>query len=128
MKLVKYWKTIIMAIIIFYGSMAPQSEFDKVPIFKIHNMDKIIHFSLYFILSLSFQMSLIRSGIIKRKEQIIITLVFVISYGLIMEVLQYYFTNDRCADIFDALANTLGCISGIIIFSIFSKYKIMRYL
>lgn len=128
MKILKFWKPIILALIIFYGSLTSGSNLNKVTIFQINNIDKFIHFSFYFLLSVSFQTSLFRNILINKKEQILITSVIVISYGLIMEVFQFYFTSDRSAEIFDALANTLGCISGILIFPFLQKLNLIKYL
>ena len=128
MKIMKYWKPIVIALVIFYGSVTSGSNLNKVNIFQINNIDKFIHFSFYFLLSVSFRSSLLRNILINKKEQILITSVIVISYGLIMEVFQFYFTSDRSAEIFDALANTLGCILGILIFPFLKKRNLIRYL
>ncbi|MCK5171457.1 MAG: VanZ family protein [Bacteroidales bacterium] len=128
MKIIKYWKPIVIALVIFYGSVTSGSNLNKVNIFQINNIDKFIHFSFYFLLSVSFQSSLLRNTLINRKDHIIITLVIVISYGLIMEVFQFYFTNDRSAELFDVMANTVGCIFGILIFSFLQKHDFIKYL
>jgi len=128
MNILKFWKPVLIAVSIFYGSLTSGSNLNKVSIFHINNIDKFIHFSLYFILSISLQLSLLRNTLITKNNQVIITLIIVISYGLIMEVFQYYFTNDRSAELFDALANTLGCVCAIIIFPFIRNYKIIKYL
>ena len=128
MNIFKFWKPILLALIIFYGCAASGSNLNKVNIFQINNIDKFIHFSFYFLLSVSFQSSLLRSTLINRKEQIIITLVIVISYGLIMEVYQFYFTSDRSAELFDAIANIIGCILGVLIFPFLRKLDLTKYL
>ena len=127
MKILKFWKPLILALIIFYGSVTSGSNLNKVTFFQINNIDKFIHLTLYFLLSISFQSSLLRITL-NKKQQILITLILVISYGLIMEVFQFYFTSDRSAEIFDALANTLGCILGILIFPFLQKRNLIKYL
>lgn len=128
MKILKFWKPLILALIILYGSVTSGSSLNKVNIFQINNIDKFIHLSFYFLLSISFQSSLLQNTLINKKEQIFITLVLIISYGLIMEIFQFYFTDDRSAELFDALANTLGCISGILIFPFLKKNNLIKYL
>jgi VanZ family protein len=128
MKIFRFWKPLLLALIIFYGSVTSGSNLNKVNILHINNIDKFIHLSFYFLLSVSFQSSLLRNILINKKEQILITLVIVISYGLIMEVFQFYFTSDRSAEIFDALANTLGCILGVLIFPFLEKRNLIKYL
>ena len=128
MKILKYWKPIIIAIIILYGSITSSNNLSKITFLKIEHIDKLIHFTLYFILSISFLTSLHRNTRIKILNQKVITLIVVISYGLLMEVFQYYFTNDRSAEILDIFANTFGCILGIITFPIVKQFNLIKYL
>lgn len=128
MKILKYWKPFIIAIIILYGSLTSSNSLNKITVLQIQNMDKIIHFLLYFLLSISLQSSFVRNSLLSRKDQIVITLIFVISYGLLMEVFQYYFTIDRSAEIMDAIANITGCIMGIFIFPLLNKLNLIKIL
>lgn len=128
MKIIKYWRPLFIAGIIFYGSLTSSNTLNKVTIFHIHNMDKIIHFLLYFTLSISLQSSLVRNSLLSNKYTVLITIIFVISYGLLMEVFQYYFTSDRSAELLDAVANFFGCIVGIFIFPLLQKMHLTKYL
>ena len=128
MKILNYWKPLIIAIIILYGSVTSSDDFNKITFLNIKHIDKLIHFSLYFILSISLLASLHRNTIIKTLNQKVITLIIVISYGLLMEVFQYYFTDDRSAEILDIFANTFGCIIGISTFPIVKKFNLLKYL
>lgn len=128
MKLLKFWKPIILAIVILYGSVTSGKNLNIVPIFNIKNFDKIIHFAFYFLLSISFLASLYRTSKLKKIDQKLITMILIISYGLIMEVLQYYFTYDRSAELIDAIANTFGIILGVLFFPYLIKSKLSRFL
>jgi len=49
-------------------------------------------------------------------------------YGLSLEGVQYYLTSDRSAEFADMIANTLGCIIGLLSYPLllrFSLYKIL---
>ena len=127
-KIIKYWKPILIAIVICYGSLTSSSNLNKVNFLAFENIDKLIHFLMYAALSLLFFIALRKNSRFKRKEQIIITLILVISYGLIMEVFQFYFTNDRSAELIDAFANILGSLFGLLIFPIFYKLNLIKYL
>ena len=128
MKVLKFWKTIIVALIILYGSLTSGDNLNKFSFFTIPNIDKLIHFLFYFSLALTFISALYKVTRLKKYDQYLITFVFSISYGLIMEVLQYYITVTRSADIYDALANTLGCIIGIILFKYLKSTQLIKYL
>ncbi len=128
MKILNYWKPLIIAVVILYGSVTSSDDFNKITFLNIKHIDKLIHFSLYFILSISLLTSLHRNTIIKTLNQKTITLIIVISYGLLMEIFQYYFTHDRSAEILDIFANTFGCIIGIATFPIVKKFNLLKYL
>ena len=128
MKILNYWKPLIIAIVSLYGSITSSDDFNKITFLNIKHIDKLIHFSLYFILSISLLASLHRDTIIKTLNQKVITLIIVISYGLLMEVFQYYFTDNRSAEILDVFANTFGCIVGLAIFPIVKKLNLLKYL
>ncbi len=127
-KIIKYWKPIIIALIICYGSLTSSSNLNKVNLLTFENIDKLMHFLMYAALSLLFFIALRKNSQFKRIERIIITLTLVISYGLMMEVFQFYFTNDRSAEVTDAVANIFGSFFGIFIFPIFNKLNLIKYL
>jgi len=128
MKITKYCKTVIIALIILYGSVTSSNNLNQVNFLQIQFMDKIIHFLMYFILCISFQSSILRIFRIQKIERVVITLIFVISYGFLMEVFQYYFTKDRSAEFLDALANAIGCFTGIILMPVFIRLNLNKYL
>lgn len=128
MKIFQFWKPLLIAVLILYGSLSSSNTLNQVSIFHFQNMDKVFHFTLYFILSISFLSALHRKSVLSKQEQILINLIFVISYGLILEVCQYYFTSDRSAELLDALANTLGCIFGTLLFFRIRRFYFIKYL
>jgi VanZ family protein len=128
MRIIKHWKPILISFFILYGSITSGENINKVLFLNIPNFDKITHFIFYLLLSVFLLASIYRNTALKKMKQIIITLFLVITYGIIMEMLQYYLTTYRYAEIFDILANTLGCISGILIFPIFKKLSLIKYL
>lgn len=83
--------------------------------FNIPYFDKMVHFGFYFIL--------VVLGVFALKEQfknrlklfkcLVSALIFAITYGIIIEVLQAMFTVSREGDVLDAIANTAGALSGM---------------
>ncbi|MBU8893655.1 MAG: VanZ family protein [Bacteroidales bacterium] len=128
MKIINYWKPITIALLILYGSTTSGSDLNKLSIFQIPNIDKLLHFSLYFLLSVSLQSSFLRNELIHRKKQIHITLTMVILYGLLMEVFQYYLTSGRSAEILDIIANSAGCILGVASFRYLKNFNLTKFL
>ena len=90
-----------------------------VNLIKTHNSDKYGHFLAYFILSLSWL-----NVINKRPHKIIINYIIIItliSYGIILEVLQDILTTYRQADLYDIIANSAGVIFAVILFNKMKK-------
>jgi VanZ family protein len=85
----------------------------------IAGKDKIVHFVFYFVFVIVW-FSYLKS----KNSMIIITLKIVliaIVYGIIMEICQGVFTQNRVADVYDALANSAGAM-----FAFFYLKKIKR--
>jgi VanZ family protein len=85
--------------------------------FNIPHLDKAVHFTFYFVMVL---LAFLAKG--KEKSQgsgsanfLWYIVLFAICYGIIIEVLQHVATVDRYGDPFDALANSIGAITGMIL-------------
>jgi len=89
-------------------SLTPLNDLD-LPSFKF--ADKIVHFFLYFFLTIFWLLA-----IPKLQQTKIRIFIFVITWGIIIEFIQEYFIPGRNGDVFDALANTFGSIIAILVF------------
>jgi VanZ family protein len=91
-------------------------EDTSVPTIQIPHLDKIVHFTFYFVAAIlglfSFRMR-IREGASLKKFMIVMLLLLVI-FGIIIEVIQDRYTTSRAGDVFDALANTIGTLVGVL--------------
>jgi VanZ family protein len=99
---------------------------ERVPSFAItlQHKDKVVHFVFYFVFVIAWNLSLMQ----KIKKFKVKVLSIAIVYGIVIEVLQYVLTENRTADFFDVLANSLGAILAFVLFpfivGIFSKAEI----
>jgi VanZ family protein len=80
----------------------------------ISNYDKIEHFTAYFILSFLCSYSF--------RNRILFFIILNIAMGLIIEYIQSFIPG-RDMSAFDAIANSLGILSGYIIFMIVIKFE-----
>ena len=85
----------------------------NVHVIKVSHSDKYGHFIAYFVLSLSW---FYFNNTSKKKYKKYIIGIFIISYGMILEVLQGLLTTYRQADVYDFLANSAGVILAVILF------------
>ena len=112
------WAAGIFIIISMPGSSIPKSR-----LLNIENIDKAIHFSLFFVLSL-----LLCYGFFKQNAFLNIQnhyLFFAVSiaivYGGLTEILQAVLLSSRYGNIWDFFANSAGAIIGAFVFSVFFK-------
>ncbi len=73
--------------------------------------DKIVHLFLYFFLTLLWLLAYPKWW---RKP--VFFIILVILWGIAIEFIQEYFVPTRSGDIFDALANTIGALTGLLVF------------
>lgn len=109
-------------IIITTLSLYSFEDFDTQEIYIPH-VDKVVHFIFYFIAAFLGAL-LIRertNGHLSLSRAVIISMLVVIFYGIVIEVIQNTFTLSRSGELFDVLANSLGAFFGagliIILFS-----------
>jgi VanZ like family len=121
--LIYYWKSIIWAGIIFILSAISGNELNKVHFINIPNFDKIVHFSLYFILLfllLAARTKTIHYKQIKsRNAYVFATTTFI--YSLTNEVLQKTVFVSRSFETVDLIANLLGIICCLFVFQYYNK-------
>jgi len=78
----------------------------------IPNADKLVHFLFYFVMQILLCFALCKSyNLIKY----LYILLFTLSYGIIIELLQEKITTTRSGDFYDFLANALGAITAFLL-------------
>jgi len=118
----QYWKTILWFVVIFILSTIKVSNVPHSPLFDIPHFDKIIHFSLYYILTSIWLVDHIKTQHNLSNFKFIIILLS-ITYGAIMELVQKVLIQNRSGDFFDALANTIGVTLAFILFNYVYLYR-----
>jgi VanZ family protein len=105
--------SLLVALIIMYLSLASSHTFDKIPLINIPNIDKFVHFAMFFGL-----MSVIifeNRSKIKRPFYLFMTGLIPLFYGILMEVLQSTLTTTRTGSFYDAMADGTGILASILI-------------
>ncbi len=89
--------------------------------FNIPHLDKAVHFVFYFVAAVlaTFFVRESTKGSFPLYKTLCSVVFGAIVFGIIIEVLQFTFTTSRQADLFDALANSLGAISGVWVMKFF---------
>jgi VanZ family protein len=113
-----YWKTIGWALLVLLISAWSGEKLNKIGFLHIHNIDKVIHFLMYFIFTFLMINDINNS---KRKtfnyvQIILFSVVFTILYGGSMELLQSITKLHRTSDFFDFLANAAGSLTAVFLY------------
>jgi VanZ family protein len=105
--------SILIALIIMYLSLANAQTFDKAPFIDIPNIDKAVHFCMYF--GLMLVIILENKNSIKSIGHLFLLGLIPLSFGILMEILQATLTVTRSGSFFDALANSAGIFVSILL-------------
>jgi hypothetical protein len=100
----------IWTIFIVSSCLLPSSIFKTFSSMSLFQLDKIIHILLYFVFVQLWALNLKKE---EQKNKIIILLIG-IGYGVIIEYLQITMNMGRNFEIGDMIANTIGCILGVV--------------
>lgn len=105
--------SILVALIIMYVSLASSHTFEKIPLIKIPNFDKIVHFGMYFgFMSVIF---LENRRTFQSTSRLFLLGLIPLIYGILMEILQATITVSRSGSAYDALANSAGILAAILL-------------
>lgn len=107
--------------LILFFSALPGKE---IPESGLEGFDKLIHATLYailcFLLCIAFYKQLIFSYKRFKVSQYAALIAF--SYGFLMELMQHFFCTNRSFEFMDLVANSVGCLVGVLLFKfIFNK-------
>jgi VanZ family protein len=109
----KYLFSIIVALIIMYLSLASSDTFKKVPVFDITNLDKIVHFLMYF--GLMSVLIFDSRKTLKKTESLLLLALIPLCYGILMEFLQSALTTSRTSSFYDVVSNSVGILVSLLI-------------
>ncbi len=94
--------------IVTLGSLLPQKQVSQI---EWSLSDKTLHFLMYMVFSASLYLFWIE---IKRQTSsrriLLLSALCSIGYGLLMEMMQYFFIEGRYGESLDVLANTIGVL------------------
>lgn len=114
--------TFVWVIFITYMCLVKASDIPEASWLNIPHKDKIVHFTFYFVFTfLLYKDYKLKMGGVKKAW--LWAFLTAISYGIIIEICQGLFTDERSADSMDALANTSGSALAIFVLWLRQKQK-----
>lgn len=111
-----FWSGFIIFICLLKSSDIPQ--------IAIPYLDKVIHAGLHFVFTLLwFFYFKNKIGSLKNLKLLLISLVLSIFFGIVIEMMQKFFTVTRRADVLDVIANLFGACLAVVSIIYLNKYK-----
>lgn len=120
-----FFKSGVWMLCVLVLSVLPGSSLDSVSSMLFPHFDKIVHFGMYFTMTV-LVLQAFRKVRISFLQSAIYTFFISFAYGLLMEFFQEIFTRKRTGEIWDLLANLSGIILAILIFRLLNKNRIFR--
>lgn len=114
------WLALFWTLTIATSCLIPASVFKPVS-FNLFEIDKVVHFGLYFVLVCLWLTVLYARHTLKRKNHLIIVLLS-IGYGILIELIQAISHTGRSYELDDIIANTIGALAGWLLFNPLIKW------
>lgn len=126
-----FYPSLIFAIFIMLIMGLPGDYFPAVVSFwDWLTPDKIVHLAIFGIFSFitlwGYRNTLLQTSKTHTRKIFITTIIFTISYGALTEILQKYLFIRRYGCIYDFIADTIGCLLGIFLFTFYHKKKLKK--
>lgn len=107
---------ILWTILIFVLCSTPGQYIPTTNWLELLSFDKFVHASIFFVLTCLWLIYFFNSNRLYISSMIIIIL-FCVSYGGLLEIMQAKVFSHRSGDWFDFIANSFGCLMGLWFFS-----------
>ncbi|MGV9003093.1 VanZ family protein [Flavobacterium sp.] len=112
--------------IIFFLCLISSEDLPSINI-KIEGSDKGVHFTFHFIFTVLWMLYIYASFQKITLNQTLKVILSSFLFGIVIEILQGFFTTTRSADVLDVVANTLGALSaGILLYFILNRINKLK--
>lgn len=122
MRNIYLWAAISWTILITVACLISASNFDELEKIDMPAKDKILHCIFYIVFTVLWYLGLERANFSPRKSRLI-SFSFAVSYGILLEICQGLFTEERTPDVSDAIANTTGSIIAVLALWLYCRRK-----
>ena len=122
-----FHKTLIISGLIAFLSLSNFNDLSTPKVLMFYGADKLVHFIMYFSLSLVFMLECHYNSIFKlNHSKLILINLLPLFMSISFELLQEYFTTSRTGSYYDEIFNILGIVTAIFAFYVIKKWKFVR--
>jgi VanZ family protein len=104
----------------------PGKDIPHISFLEMLSFDKFVHAAIFCILQVLFMHGYHRSGKLLDLKVTLLILSLCIVYGGLLELAQQAFFEDRSADLYDFIANSIGAYLGSVIYGKILKKRIAK--
>lgn len=112
------WFLVILALCSMPGKSIPHISW-----LELLSFDKFVHASIFFGLQILMMRAFVFSSSFSKLKWLI--LLFCVVYGGALEIMQSMFFSERSGDIMDFIANSFGCVGGLMLFNRIKQLKLV---
>lgn len=117
------WAAISWTAAITVACLVSAANFEGLENIEMPAKDKILHGFFYFVFTFLWHQAFISAKAFIPTRARLIAFLLGTGYGILMEVCQWMFTNDRSPDVADALANTTGSTIALLVLWLIQQRK-----
>ncbi len=120
--------SMLWALVILVLCGIPGKDIPHISFLELLSFDKFVHASIFFVLILlTIRGFLVQTNFAKLQESAkTIAFIGCVTYGGLLEVMQGTLFEGRSASIYDFIANSFGCLMGIVLYPQMEKYFLVR--
>ena len=113
---------ICCGLIILVLSLMPGSSLPSFSFIDLFQPDKLGHFVAYGVFTASLLYGFVQQVLPEKiaRQTVIKVFLFAISYGVIIELMQYSIFTSRNFEVLDIIANIIGCLVGVLSLKLFT--------
>lgn len=120
LKQIYFWSALSWTGLIIFVCLIKSSD---IPQIDLPYVDKVLHACMHFVFTLLwFFYFKKRIGNLTNFKLLLVSLVLSVLFGIVIELMQKFFTVTRNADLFDVIANLCGASLAVILIVNLNKY------
>lgn len=120
LKQIYFWLALFWTALIIFVCLIKSSD---IPQIDLPYLDKVLHACMHFVFTLLwFFYFKKRIGNLTNFKLLLVSLVLSVLFGIVIELMQKFFTVTRNADFFDVIANLCGASLAVVLIVNLNKY------
>ncbi|MFL5753560.1 MAG: VanZ family protein [Bacteroidia bacterium] len=114
----KNFPAFIWTLVIFALCSMPGKAIPHISWLELLSFDKFVHASIFFVLQVLYMRGFSQQNhyLFLQKNYGLLAFLICVAYGGILELMQAFFFSERSGDLLDFIANSFGCVCGLLLF------------